>query len=762
MEPSYGSTDPADVKTHINGEETDQPPKTTIADDSLLQSNAEEKISGKAWGRVKNVFTRRRKYPVSIFFILGNEFCERFSYYGMRAILVLYLTRWLKFTDDHATAIFHAFVMLCYFSPLFGAIIADGYLGRLKTILYVSIIYAAGNLVMALTALPPPEWIGPMIGLILIGLGTGGIKPCVSTFGADQFRPDQDKERMTFFSAFYFMINLGSVLSILITPILRADVRCFGGECYPLAFGVPAILMFLATIIFIAGKSQYKITPPAGNLVGRVYNCIKAGIKGKVKNRGTNMKMQHWLDYAEEKFEPEFVEEVKTLLKVMTLFLPLPLFWALSDQQGSRWTLQAAQMDGDMGVFGRLKPDQVMALNPLLIIILIPLFEQVIYPLCDKCGILNRPLQRMVSGMFLTGAAFVVAALVQMKLDVHREVPLSMTQSGVTFINTFPCPVTLSSDIYSGDLSFTQESDYLRVLPGSHAISVTTNCTGNKATKNVTFDTSSAYRIIILKSAEKGNLEIFKADDQRNKPREGNSVISLLMSMDSKTEVSVKLVPHSYTKEKLKPSPPGILFSVSSSRASVYREADPGLYNIWQLVKTTVNSSESWQMTNASVNVGTGASYTILLYTNSSDTVHTVIYSSVTANTVSLLWMVPQYVVITVGEILFSVSGLSFAYSEAPKSMKSVVQAAWLLTTAVGDLIVVIVAEAQLLPSQTAEFFFFAALMTFVSFVFMLMSLFYNYHTTSSSSDPSTDDTTGLITKGDNSPDIPMQHVNSK
>ncbi|XP_033728078.1 LOW QUALITY PROTEIN: solute carrier family 15 member 2-like [Pecten maximus] len=732
-------------------------------DDSLLNSNADhdQKVSGKAWGRVKNVFTRRRKYPISIFFILGNEFCERFSYYGMRAILVLYLTRWLKFTDDHATAIFHAFVMLCYFSPLFGAIIADGFLGRLKTILYVSVIYAIGNLVMALTALPPPEWIGPMIGLILIGLGTGGIKPCVSAFGADQFRPDQEKERMTFFSAFYFMINLGSMLSIFITPVLRADVKCFGGECYPLAFGVPAVLMFVATIIFIAGKSQYKITPPAGNLVGRVYNCIKAGIVGKVKNRGTSVKMQHWLDYAEEKFEPDFVEEVKTLLKVLTLFIPLPLFWALSDQQGSRWTLQAAQMDGDVGVFGRIKPDQVMALNPLLIIILIPVFEQGVYPLCDKCGILTRPLQRMVSGMFLTGVAFVVAALVQMKLDVKREAPLSMSESGVTFINTFPCPVSLSSPIYSEDLSFSQESDYLRMSTGSLTLSVTANCTGETVKNTVTLDTSSAYRIIILKSPDLGNLAVYKAEDQRNKPREGDSLISILMSMGPQKEITVKLVPHSYSYQRLDDRSPGISFVVSSSKPSVYKEVYPGLYNIWQKVLPTVNSSETWKMTNASVNVGTGASYTILLYTNNSDTVDTVVYSSVTANTVSLLWMVPQYVIITVGEILFSVSGLSFAYSEAPKSMKSVVQAAWLLTTAVGDLIVVIVAESQLLPSQTAEFFFFAALMTVVSVIFMLMSYFYKYNTTTILPDPGTDDTAGLITKGDNSPDIPMQHVHS-
>lgn len=764
MEPSYGSiaVDSSDVKPYINGERSTEPPK----DDNLLKSNAEEKVSGKAWGRVKNVFTRRRRYPTSVFFILGNEFCERFSFYGMRAVLVLYLTRWLSFTDDHATAIFHGFVMLCYFSPLFGAIIADGLLGRFKTIFYVSIIYAIGNLVMSLTALPPPEWIGPMIGLILIGIGTGGIKPCVSTFGADQFRPDQEKERFTFFSAFYFMINLGSMISIILTPILRADVHCFGAECYPLAFGVPALLMFISLIVFLCGKSQYKITPPSGNLVGRVYHCVKAGITGKIKSQKTNVTMAHWLDYAEEKFEPDFVDEVKKLLTVLTLFLPLPLYWALADQQGSRWTLQAAQMDGDMGVFGRIKADQVMALNPLLIIILIPLFEQVCYPLCEKCRIPTRPLQRMVAGMLLTALAFVVAALVQIKLDGQKEAPLTMSESGVTFLNTFPCPVSVSSSIYTGDLSFTQESDYLRKKPGTYSMSVSANCTGKMISfqKDISITAKSAYRIIISKSSDQNSLYIHQAEDMRTKPRAGDSVISFLLSTGSYTDMTVQLVTDQYdTHKELPPGTRGVLFDLTNTAASKYKDVEPGGYNIYELVAPDVNSSKSWRFTNTSLNVGTGASYTVLLYTNNTAEMGVAVYSSVMANTVSLVWMVPQYVIITIGEILFSVTGLAFAYSEAPKSMKSVVQAAWLMTTAFGDLIVVIVAESQILPSQSAEFFFFAALMTFVTFIFMLMSYFYKYHKPAGVGDTNekTDDTAGLITMEDNSPEIPMQHIHS-
>jgi MFS family permease len=87
-----------------------------------------------------------------------------------------------------------------------------------------------------------------LLGLFIIGVGTGGIKPCVSAFGGEQFvRPQQDKQLEQFFSYFYISINAGSLLSTLLTPILREDIQCFGqSSCFPLAFGVPAILMIVA------------------------------------------------------------------------------------------------------------------------------------------------------------------------------------------------------------------------------------------------------------------------------------------------------------------------------------------------------------------------------------------------------------------------------------------------------------------------------------------------------------------------------------
>lgn len=115
-----------------------------------------------------------------------------------------------------------------------------------------------------------------IIGLLLIAIGSGGIKPCVAAFGGDQFKlPEQVKQMATFFSLFYFAINSGSFISTSITPILRQDVSCFGDDdCYSLAFGVPGVLMIVSIFIFIFGKFLYKINPPSGNMVVQVSKCI--------------------------------------------------------------------------------------------------------------------------------------------------------------------------------------------------------------------------------------------------------------------------------------------------------------------------------------------------------------------------------------------------------------------------------------------------------------------------------------------------------
>ena len=254
------------------------------------------------------------------------------------------------------------------------------------------------------------------IGLALIALGTGGIKPCVAAFAGDQFvLPDQSRQLQSFFSIFYMFINLGSLFSMIIGPFLR-DVPCFEeDDCYPLAFGVPAGLMMIATVIIVVGKPYYTIRPSDG-VVTKSINIIFKGITSKCSR---DEQSKHWLDPAKQKYGNKMVEDVKMLLGfngVLIIFIPLIMFWALYDQTGSTWTFQARDMDGKIGNW-TIKAAQFQAINPILILILVPIFDNLIYPLLAKKNILIKPLQRMTVGVFTTAVAFGIYGILELVIQ---------------------------------------------------------------------------------------------------------------------------------------------------------------------------------------------------------------------------------------------------------------------------------------------------------------------------------------------------------
>ncbi|XP_076458524.1 solute carrier family 15 member 2-like [Babylonia areolata] len=648
-----------------------------------------------------SLFSNHPDYPSSIYFILGSEFCERFTYFGLRTILVLYLTNWLRLSRNEATAVYHLFSCVAYFSPIIGAIMADSYVGRYKTILYIGTIYAIGCIILSVTSFPPPELIGPFFGLLLISLGTGGIKPCVVTFGGDQFERNQVKEKANFFSTFYFVINIGSLLSTVITPMLRSDVHCVENSCYPLAFGVPAILMTLALIVFYAGSPQYKFTPPTGSLITKAIRCM-------VQN---------------------FIRDVQLLSRLVWLFLPLPMFWALFNQQGSRWTLQAAQLDGRFAFLGRLKPEQMQALNPLLIVLLIPVFERVIYPCMKSCDISHRPLQRMVTGMLFSSLAFVCAALLQMKIDNTVEKPVESGMAGYTIFNTMNCKLVVQgtpAPFYQGNVPPFGQTSYWTVEAGTKAISVYCPTTGLQAAVNADLQSEQAYRLVVTE--QQGKMKILVLDEKREKSTNGTASISFLHLLAWVNSAAVKVMS---TRDEVE----AVVIKLNVSNATSFHVFEPGSYQLYfpTFAATAQQNAPTsgWTDVGKPFEVGSGGIYTVALIdpSNSYDFADVVVesYVDVKENSLSMMLMVPQYVAITIAEILFSISGLAFAYTQSPETMKSIIQACWLLTTSVGDLIVVFVAEIKVVSDQVSEFWLFAGLMFADTIIFSVMTCFFSY-----------------------------------
>ncbi|VAW98264.1 Di-tripeptide/cation symporter [hydrothermal vent metagenome] len=318
--------------------------------------------------------------PSGIPYIIGNEAAERFSFYGLNAILVIFMTQYIigangaldVMSDDEAKSWFHLFVATVYFTPFIGAILSDGILGKYRTIILLSLVYCVGHIALAIDH----TRMGLVIGLSLIALGSGGIKPCVSAHVGDQFAQNNSHLISKVFAWFYFAINFGAFISILLTPWLLNKYNA------SIAFAIPGVLMGLATLVFWFGRHRFVHIPPAG------------------------------MGFVREVFSGE---SLTILARLSIIYLFIMMFWALFAQTVSAWVIQAMAMD--RVIFGvEVLPAQINAANPILIMVLIPIFSYIIYPWLNKYWQLT-PLRKISLGLFITVLAFLISTVIQYAID---------------------------------------------------------------------------------------------------------------------------------------------------------------------------------------------------------------------------------------------------------------------------------------------------------------------------------------------------------
>jgi POT family proton-dependent oligopeptide transporter len=322
--------------------------------------------------------------PPGVPYIVGNEAAERFSYYGMRSILLVFMTQYLMgldgkphvMRDEDARGWLHLFFASVYFCPLIGAVIADVFWGKYKTVIYLSVVYCCGHIALALN----DTRIGLAIGLGLIAIGSGGIKPCVSSNVGDQFGKDNRHLLTRVYNWFYFSINLGSVVAMLLIPWLLDRL---GPKWGPhIAFGTPGLLMLIATWLFWLGRNKFVHVPPSGlAAVRKVFS----------------------------------LENLKALAGLLPIYVFISIWWSLYDQCSSSWVDQAQKMDRHL-LGHEWLASQFQAANPFLVLIYIPLFTYVIYPTASKWVPLT-PLRKMSVGFFFAVASFAVPAWVQTRID---------------------------------------------------------------------------------------------------------------------------------------------------------------------------------------------------------------------------------------------------------------------------------------------------------------------------------------------------------
>jgi len=323
--------------------------------------------------------------PSGIPHIIGNEAAERFSFYGMKAVLAVFMASYLHLMDGaagtpmheaEATEKVHLFNAAVYFTPFLGALLSDIFLGKYRTIILLSIVYCMGHAALAFMGMAGNSAMWLFAGLGLIALGSGGIKPCVSAHVGDQFGQRNSHLLPRVFAAFYFSINVGAAVSMALTPWL---LEWYGPHW---AFGIPGVLMALATLVFWMGRHRF-IHVPAGGM--QFFREI-------ISPSGRN-----------------------ALLKLLPLYLLISVFWALFDQTGSTWIFQAQDMDRNFLGIDWL-PSQVQSLNSVFVLTFVPLFALVLYPLVGRlCNF--TPLKKIGTGLALMAVSFAMVAVIQGKID---------------------------------------------------------------------------------------------------------------------------------------------------------------------------------------------------------------------------------------------------------------------------------------------------------------------------------------------------------
>ncbi|KAL3494429.1 POT family-domain-containing protein [Aspergillus germanicus] len=396
------------------------------------------------------------KVPWTAYTIAFVELCERFSYYGTTAVFTNFIQQPLP--DDSSTGAgfsgqsgalgqgqraatgLNLFITFwCYFIPIVGAWIADEFLGRLKTI-YISIAFAmTGHIILIVSALPPvvkhsDSALGCFcVGLVIYGMGVGGFKSNIAPLIAEQYRDTRPyittvpktRERLIvdpaqtigrIFLYFYFMINVGALIGAIAMVYAEKYVGFW------LAYLLPAGMFALCPLVLFVCSSKYNLTPPTGSVVGKAFRLWTFAVKpywswNPVKLSKDCRAPGFWENAKPSKvrnkpdwmtFDDQWVDEVHRAVKACGVFLWYPIYWLAYGQMTSNLTSQAATME-----LHGVPNDIISNLDPLALIIFIPIMDQVIYPFIRKCGLNFTPIKKIYVGYLIASMSMIAATVIQ-------------------------------------------------------------------------------------------------------------------------------------------------------------------------------------------------------------------------------------------------------------------------------------------------------------------------------------------------------------
>ncbi|KAF9906929.1 peptide transporter ptr2 [Linnemannia zychae] len=360
--------------------------------------------------------------PFAAWLIIVTELCERFSFYGASMLFQRYMLTHLLQTKGNATAISRGFSFFSYITTIFGAIVADKWLGKFKTILIFAILYTAGLVLLTVSSIDSLRDTLGLPGFLvalycMISWGTGGIKSNVSTFAAEQIPaedyPHPTKPGVTInhaitvervFRYFYMAINIGGMLGQAITPAVSE-------KAWDLAFMIPAIVFVVGIIIFALGRSKYYDRPPKGNVLGQTFRCLVYAFKNR-KNRAPGT---HWIQGASSandgslEWDNKFVNDLERTFHACKVFMVYPVYWALYNNMNDNFVNMAINMTRPHW----LKPEQLSFVNSAVIVIFIPILDIIVFPMLRKAGFKLGPINRIIIGFSIVTFCFIYVSVLQ-------------------------------------------------------------------------------------------------------------------------------------------------------------------------------------------------------------------------------------------------------------------------------------------------------------------------------------------------------------
>ena len=418
------------------------------------------------------------------------------------------------------------------------------------------------------------------MGLLLIAIGSGCMKPCGIAFGGDQFElPDQERQLQRYFSVLHFIINAAALIGMFMSPVLREDVYCFGDEsCFSLAFGVSGLLTAFSLVMLVVGKGSYKMVPPQGSSFVKLLRNISHTLKKIIEGKRT----EQWMDLSCEKYCKEEIKEVKKFLKVLVMFIPFPIYWALLHQTGSRWTFQATGMNGKIGNT-RIKPDQINFLVPALSLLFIPLFDKIVYPLFAKINFLTTPLQKIgVSGVIISCSFFICGWLELRLQTTYARVP-GEGLSSLHLLNTVPCNMTVllhtqGSQALVHEATITALHNHVihNIEAGAYDIRVQSQCHDKleSAAAAMRIETHSTKVSGVLLTEDSGSVSLVPLQqfDDPVKDLNGKAKLKVVFQTEKLSLKSGNLILKSMVKNFT------INLDLEGISSTNYKKLDPGLY----------------------------------------------------------------------------------------------------------------------------------------------------------------------------------------